>query len=58
MSAAREAKPSEGRKGPSTRECGEADTRPQPCLRSAKEAEGVIGPSLSTAACPTWSSAS
>ncbi len=39
MSAAREVKPSEGPKGPSTRDCGEADTRTQVWLGPYKEAE-------------------
>jgi len=53
MSATREAKPSEVPNGPSTRECGEADTPPRFCLRPAKEAEGVIGRFATLAACPT-----
>jgi hypothetical protein len=38
-----------------TRECGEADTPPQFCMRPAKEAEGMIGrfATLAAAACAT-----
>jgi hypothetical protein len=39
MSAAREAKPSEGPKGPSTRDCREADARGDTCLYRPKEAD-------------------
>jgi hypothetical protein len=40
MSAAREAKPSEGPKGPSSRDSNEADTRTCACDGQFKEAEG------------------
>jgi hypothetical protein len=39
MSAAREAKPSEGLKGPSTRDCGEADAQVDVRHGWLKEAE-------------------
>jgi Cu-processing system ATP-binding protein len=39
MSAAREAKPSEGPKNPSTRDSGETDTRSRACDQRAKEVE-------------------